>query len=85
MLAHARGELQLTEIEYPVLSDIDVKRLRESLGLSQADFARLYGINMRALQDWEQGRRRPESAVRAYLTVIRKDPDFVARALKLTA
>jgi putative transcriptional regulator len=30
-----------------------------------------------ALQEWEQGRRRPESAVRAYLTVIDKNPEAV--------
>ena len=30
--------------------------LRETLGLSQSDFAALFGFNVRSLQDWEQGR-----------------------------
>ena len=32
-------------------------------------------------QEWEQGRRRPESAVRAYLTVIDRNPEVVEKAL----
>ena len=35
----------------------------------------------RSLQEWEQGRRRPESAVRAYLTVIDRNPEAVEKAL----
>jgi len=33
------------------------------------------------LQDWEQGRRRPDRAARAYLTVIAHRPDAVEEAL----
>jgi len=35
----------------------------------------------RSLQEWEQGRRRPESAVRAYLAVIDRNPEAVQKAL----
>jgi len=35
----------------------------------------------RSLQEWEQGRRRPESAVRAYLTVMDRNPQAVEKAL----
>ena len=35
----------------------------------------------RSLQEWEQGRRRPESSVRAYLTVIDRNPEAVEKAL----
>jgi hypothetical protein len=35
----------------------------------------------RSLQEWEQGRRRLESAVRAYLTVMERNPDAVEKAL----
>jgi hypothetical protein len=33
----------------------------------------------RSLQEWEQGRRRPESAVRAYLTVMDRNPEAVEK------
>ncbi len=49
--------------------------------MSQAEFSRTYGTSKRALQEWEQGGRQPDSAARAYLTVIAKKPVMVRRAL----
>jgi putative transcriptional regulator len=37
--------------------------------------------SQRALQEWEQGRKGPEHAVRAYLTVIDRNPEAVEKAL----
>jgi putative transcriptional regulator len=59
-----------------------VRELRERLGLSQAAFASRYRINLRTLQDWEQGRRVPEDLARAYLRVIDRAPETVAAALQ---
>ena len=80
--AHLRGEIQLSETLYHVPPETDVRALRETLGLSQKDFAALFGFNVRSLQDWEQGRRRPEIPIRAYLAVIQRDPQAVIRALR---
>lgn len=80
--AHLRGEIQLSETLYHVPPQTDVRALRETLGLSQSDFAALFGFNVRSLQDWEQGRRRPEIPIRAYLAVIQRDPQAVIRALR---
>ena len=63
------------------VEDVDVRAIRSKLGLSQAEFSRRYALSPRSLQEWEQGRRRPESAVRAYLTVIDKNPEAVEEAL----
>ncbi len=80
--AHLRGEIQLSETLYHVPPETDVRALREKLGLSQSDFAALFGFNVRSLQDWEQGRREPEIPIRAYLAVIQREPDAVIRALR---
>ena len=80
--AHLRGEIKLGETVYQVPPETDVRALRERLGLSQSDFAALFGFNVRSLQDWEQGRRRPEIPIRAYLAVIQRDPQAVIRALR---
>ena len=80
--AHLRGEIKLSETVWHVPPDTDVRALRENLGLSQSDFAALFGFNVRSLQDWEQGRRRPEIPIRAYLAVIQRDPQAVIRALR---
>ena len=69
---------------YAALSVNEGPALRETLGLSQTDFAALFGFNVRSLQDWEQGRRRPEIPIRAYLAVIQRDPQAIIRALRAT-
>ena len=38
---------------------LDVKELRQSTGMSQSKLAEYFGIPVRTLQDWEQGKRRP--------------------------
>ena len=76
--AHQRGEIELEQV-WP--KPIDVKAIRKRVKMSQAEFSRAYGISKRALQEWEQGGRQPDSAARAYLTVIAKEPGVVRRAL----
>jgi putative transcriptional regulator len=78
VLAHQRGELELEQV-WP--KPVDVKAIRKRIKMSQAEFARAYGISKRALQEWEQGGRQPDSTARAYLTVIAKEPAVVRRAL----
>jgi DNA-binding transcriptional regulator YiaG len=56
--------------------------LRKRLGLSQAGFARQFMLNLRTLQDWEQGRREPEDIARVYLRVIERIPNAVRAALE---
>jgi putative transcriptional regulator len=80
--AHLRGEIRLSETVYHIPPETNVRALRETLGLSQSDFAALFGFNVRSLQDCEQGRRRPEVPIRAYLAVIQRDPQAVIRALR---
>ena len=71
------GRLPTRYVEVP--EDGDVRTIRSKLGLSQAEFSRRYALSPRLLQEWEQGRRRPESAVRAYLTVIDRNPETVEK------
>ena len=55
----------------------DPKQIRERLGLSQNKFARLLGISTSTLQNWEQGRRKPEGPAKVLLNVAAKYPDAV--------
>jgi putative transcriptional regulator len=59
----------------------NVKRLREKLGMTQDVFAATYRIPLGTLRDWEQERKIPDATARAYLTVIARTPDAVAKAL----
>jgi putative transcriptional regulator len=60
----------------------NVKKIREKLGLSQAEFAQRFELDVRAVQDWEQDRRRPDRAAKVLLRVIDADPEGVVHALE---
>ena len=81
-ISHARGEIALPAREYEVPGPVDVRAIRARSGLSQSEFARQYGFSVRTLQEWESGGAKPPSAVRAYLTVIDRNPKAVRAALQ---
>lgn len=62
-----------------------VKIIRRALGLSQEDFAARFHIPLGTLRDWEQGRKEPDAAARAYLVVIGRNPEAVRKALSPVA
>ena len=81
VLAHVRGE---TALPCRIVDDPAAERivaLRKRMKLSRQKFADRFGLDARAIQDWEQGRRVPDRAARVLLTVIDRDPDAVTRAL----
>src|SRR5499427_640148 len=59
-----------------------VRALRKKLKLTQEQFAARFHLPLGTVRDWEQGAHRPDKAAQVLLTVIAKDPDAVARALK---
>ncbi len=58
-----------------------VREIRESLQLSQRQFASLVHVSVKTLRNWEQGLRTPDGAAAALLTAIRNDPKQVLAAL----
>ena len=48
---------------------------RTKVGLSKSDFAKLLGVSLRTLQDWEQGRRQPTGAAQTLLRVASQHPE----------
>ena len=59
------------------------KRIRWRLRMSQTEFAKAFHIPVGTLRDWEQHRRDPDQAARAYLEVIARNPKAVIAALHL--
>jgi putative transcriptional regulator len=80
VLAIARGEAKPAKLYIP--AEINVKAVRAKLGLTQADFAALFGFSVTQIRDWEQGRARPLGSNRAYLMVIKADPQNVLAILR---
>ena len=79
---HLTGKRMLPTYHYNVPDRVDVSAIRAKTGMSQAEFAATFAISQRTLQDWEQGRREPDATVRAYLTVIDRNPKAVEQALR---
>lgn len=79
-LSVARNETKPYRLHVP--AEIDVKAIRNATGMTQRDFASTFGFGVDQLKQWEQGRSRPLDAMRAYLLLIRANPDQVIGALK---
>ena len=75
VLAHVRGEVELAcrIVDDPTAEKI--LALRKRMKLSCQRFADRFGLDARAVQDWEQGRRVPDRAARVLLTVIDRNPE----------
>jgi putative transcriptional regulator len=63
------------------LTDPDVRAIRESAKISQSQFAKLIGVNLRTLQNWEQHRTRPTGPARALLKIVASNPKSAIEAL----
>jgi len=64
-----------------VYSAAQIRELRKRVGLSRVEFARRFGLQVRQLQDWEQGRKVPSASVHTLFRVIDREPDAVVSAL----
>jgi putative transcriptional regulator len=80
-IAFAKGEavdVKQHTIHIPV---VDAKEVRQSMHLSQADFAMKYGFSLATVRNWEQGRRVPELPAKILLAVIAAHPEVVEEVL----
>jgi putative transcriptional regulator len=59
----------------------DVRAIRKAADISQSQFARLIGVNLRTLQNWEQRRTRPTGPARALLKIVASNPKSALEAL----
>jgi len=62
-------------------SPIDVKAVRQKIGMSQSEFASAFGISLGTLRHWERGDRKPRGPALVLLNVIAKEPRVVFKAL----
>ena len=77
------GGAEAVQVHVP--ATVDVRAVRRRLGMSQSAFAARFGVELRTVQNWEQGQRRPEGPARVLLQVIDREPEAVLRALERAA
>ncbi len=64
-----------------VIRSAGVRVIRERASLSQSEFARLIGVSVKTLQNWEQDRRRPTGPAAVLLSIIEHDPVLAMKAI----
>ena len=65
-----------------VRTSIDVKKIRNSLNMTQKAFAEAYGFGLETLRKWEQGVNFPDQSVMSYLICIKQEPEFISKLIK---
>ncbi len=81
---HQKGKLTLKsqivkKTSAPLLKSEEIIVLRENLNLSQAVFANYLRINKRTLENWEQGRAKPNAQAATLIKMVQKYPDTIKR------
>jgi len=80
-IAWTRGENADARVTLVQVPEVDVRKVRLKMGLSQAQFATKFGFPPATLRNWEQGRSYPDAPARVLLAVIAKHPEAVEDVL----
>ncbi len=81
-IAWTRGENNQVGVTLVHVPEVDVRRVRLKMELSQAQFATKFGFPPATLRNWEQGRSHPDAPTRVLLAVIAKHPEAVEDVLR---
>jgi putative transcriptional regulator len=81
-IAWTRGEDANVRVTLFHIPEVDVRKVRTTTGLSQAEFATKFGLPPATLRNWEQGRSRPDAPTRVLFAVIAKHPEAVEDVLR---
>ena len=79
-LAWKRGEIALEVRNVDPMPVERIRRIRKAVAKSAAEFEQKFGIPAATLNNWEQGRRKPDLASRILLKVIETNPAAVEAA-----
>ena len=78
-IAFSEGTTKLAKVHR--LENLDIKKIRESTGLTQKEFAATFTISLGTLRHWERGDRSPTGPALVLLNVLAKNPSIVFEAL----
>jgi putative transcriptional regulator len=78
-IAHAKGETHGVRVYRP--REVDVKAVRDKVGMTQEQFAARFGFSTATLRHWERGDRSPHGPALVLLNVIERNPEAVIEAL----
>jgi putative transcriptional regulator len=81
-ISWSKGENDRVRVTLVAAPEVDVRGVRQKMGLSQAQFATKFGIPPATLRNWEQGRSHPDAPTRVLLAVIARHPEAVEDVLR---
>jgi putative transcriptional regulator len=81
-LCGTRGENNDCRVTLVHVPEVDVRKIRTKMGLSQAQSATKFGLPPATLRNWEQGRARPDAPTRVLVAEIAKHPEAVEDVLR---
>lgn len=61
--------------------ETEIAALRKRLGTSQTEFATMINVSVGTIRNWEQGRRTPQGAAKALLSLVAAMPKESRRVL----
>jgi putative transcriptional regulator len=67
----------------PTISARELTKVRESMNLSRGLFARYLRTNVRTLENWEQGRAKPNAQAALLIRLVQRYPDTVRRLAEI--
>lgn len=73
----------LVKISAPELENGELVKLRQKLNVSQAVFAQYLRVNKRTLENWEQGRAKPNAQAAVLIRMVEKYPDTLERLVSV--
>jgi Predicted transcriptional regulator len=80
---YAKGDTTKARVRRLTVPDsVDVKSIRSTLKMSQKQFAAAFGFPLATVQNWEQGRRKPEGSARMLLRIIEESPQAAEKIIK---
>jgi len=60
---------------------VNVKEIRNDIGMTQTEFASTFGISLGTLRHWERGDRKPHGPALVLLNLVKKEPKTILKVL----
>lgn len=67
----------------PTISARELTKVREGMNLSRGLFSRYLRTNVRTLENWEQGRAKPNAQAALLIRLVQRYPDTVQRLAEI--
>lgn len=80
-IKHEKGEIKARKNKINIVpvsdfSSIEIKNIRNQLGMTQVVFASFFGVSPKTVEAWEAGRNMPDGPARRILSMLKQDPNI---------